>query len=642
MGRGHIDGDLCTALVQLFNVANGQDSASALDAAVASLGVNCSASESVMGRLHTAALETHVNADRRRRHEAELHALLRLAQQLLASASLKEALDNLVSATRQLLSADVAHINLHSGDGRYDSTRAIQGEMTEAFRRQKTPPGAGLTGLVTETKSPYIASGYLSDTRIQHSPSGDASVRSDGLRTLVGVPVMHRDDVVAVLIVSFRATTSISDEQLGLLVSIATLAALAMEDARVRDHQRAVSRKTQEDSTRLKAENAQLAWAAACYVDLMDLVLLHRGIDALVGAISNTFQCPAGVLDPQGVLVAAARDTAGPTFSLSDGIVERLGGSVGGEPLVFKNSDEANPLWLCPVSYQDELLGATYVCRDSLDEIEQVTLARMGRLVGQALGDLKYGTASSEMDSGTVVSLLEGRTQDDYTLDISHALGAAAAKSLVAVVAMGDPTQRVRMHHFGVRLAREYSGIAGSQDGRLVILIPGHDAMSAATAVQSRLTTSLGSPVWVGAARSDEPRGLSLATAEALRCARCLKRTGPKGGAATVEMLGQIGLLLGSESDETVGEFVRMSIGPLLQYDAARGSELVRTLEAYLGHNSSLKAAATELHVHPNTVLQRLQKITVLLGEDDWRSRPDKRLDLQLALRLNGLSTAPR
>jgi hypothetical protein len=641
MGRGHIDGDLCAALVQLFHIASGRESAAALDAAVTSLGENCSASESVLTRLRTAALETHVDADHRRRHEAELHALLRVAQQLLASASLGDSMDSLVSATRQLLSADVAHINLHSGDGRYDSARAIQGEMTEAFRRQKTPPGAGLTGLVTETKSPYIATDYLSDPRIRHSPTGDASVRSDGLRTLVGVPIMHRDDVIAVLIVSYRATTSISDDQLGLLVSLATLAGLSMEDARRRDHQHEISRKIQDDSALLKAENAQLTWAAACYTDLTELVLLRRGIDELVAAISEAFQCPAGVLDAEGVLVAATQDSSEPAFSLPDAMVDHVGSNTQVE-LRFEASDEKKPVWLCPVSYQEEVLGATFLCRETLDDVEQVTLARIGQLVGQTLKESKYGTGSGELGWGTVASLLDGRTQDDYTADLFHALGSSARKPLITLVAIGDTTQQLRMHHFGVRIARDHSAVAGSQGGRLVIIMPGTDASSTAKTVASKLTALLGSPVWVGAARCEEPRELARATADALRCARCLQRMGRGGGSATVESLGRIGLLLGSEPEDTVGEFIHASIGPLLEYDNARRSELVRTLEAYLSHNSSLKAAASELHVHSNTVLQRLQKISMLLGQDDWRSSSEKRLNLQLALRLHGISPAPR
>jgi hypothetical protein len=641
MGSGHIDDRLCDALVRLFHVANGQEPVSALDDAVTSLANNCPSSGSALERLRIAALEIHVDADRRRRHESALHALLRVAQQLLESSSLEESLDRLVSATRVLLSADVAHINLHSGDGDYDTARAIQGEMTEAFRRQKTPPGAGVTGLVTETKSPYITTDYLSDPRIRHSATGDASVRSEGIRTLVGVPVLHRDDVIAVLIVSYRATTSISDEQLGLLVSLATLAALTMEDARRRDRQDALSRKLQDDSARLKAENTQLAWVAASYEELMDVVLRNSEIDELVGAISNAFHCQAGLLDQQGVLALPGQGSTEPVSDIPEEAVGLLDRSPEPGPRVLKVDQGEEPLWLCLLDSKDESAGAIILYREILDEIEQLTLARIGRLVRNILRGREHGKLPGELSSATVARLLDGPAQDGYVPDLSHTLSFSGTKTLVTLVAIADPVDRMRMHGIGVRIARDKLGAAGSHDGRLVLILPGNDVNTMAALVESRLTTSLGSPVWVGAASSEGPNGLSLAAAEALRCARCLRRMGRGGGSATVETLGQIGLLLGSEPEETVGEFIRMSIGPLLEYDKARRTELVRTLEAYLSHNGSLKVAASELHVHPNTVLQRLQKISMLLGDDDWRSRSEKRLDLQLALRLHSLSPAP-
>jgi len=47
---------------------------------------------------------------------------------------------------------------------------------------------------------------------------------------------------------------------------------------------------------------------------------------------------------------------------------------------------------------------------------------------------------------------------------------------------------------------------------------------------------------------------------------------------------------------------------------------------------ASPRRAALRLHVHANTVAQRLDRIGVLLGPD-W-SAPERALELQLALRL--------
>lgn len=61
----------------------------------------------------------------------------------------------------------------------------------------------------------------------------------------------------------------------------------------------------------------------------------------------------------------------------------------------------------------------------------------------------------------------------------------------------------------------------------------------------------------------------------------------------------------------------------------------MNTLSAYFACNGSLTRAKDRLHVHVNTVSQRLERLSSLLG-DDWQ-QPERALELQLALRLHRL-----
>ena len=90
---------------------------------------------------------------------------------------------------------------------------------------------------------------------------------------------------------------------------------------------------------------------------------------------------------------------------------------------------------------------------------------------------------------------------------------------------------------------------------------------------------------------------------------------------------------LGDGAD--VAGYLDRVLGPLLDYDARRGSDLVGTLAAYFASGASPRRAASTLHVHVNTVGQRLDRVTSLLG-DDWHT-PDRALEIQLALRLHRL-----
>jgi DNA-binding PucR family transcriptional regulator len=108
-------------------------------------------------------------------------------------------------------------------------------------------------------------------------------------------------------------------------------------------------------------------------------------------------------------------------------------------------------------------------------------------------------------------------------------------------------------------------------------------------------------------------------------------RLGRTSESATSDDLGVAGLVGASEVD--VRAHVQHVLGKVLDYDSQRGTDLVGTLHAYFAAGQSPTRAATALHIHPNTVQQRLDRVTALLG-DGWQS-PDRALDVQVALRLH-------
>jgi DNA-binding PucR family transcriptional regulator len=129
------------------------------------------------------------------------------------------------------------------------------------------------------------------------------------------------------------------------------------------------------------------------------------------------------------------------------------------------------------------------------------------------------------------------------------------------------------------------------------------------------------------------PAAVAAAYRAADSCATALIALGRSGDGASHTELGYVGLLLGDRRE--VPAFVRAALGPVVDYDARRGTALIKTLEAYFGAGGSPARAAETLHVHVNTVTQRLDRIATLLGAD-WQS-PARALDLQLALRLHRL-----
>ncbi|MDQ4086253.1 MAG: helix-turn-helix domain-containing protein, partial [Actinomycetota bacterium] len=143
----------------------------------------------------------------------------------------------------------------------------------------------------------------------------------------------------------------------------------------------------------------------------------------------------------------------------------------------------------------------------------------------------------------------------------------------------------------------------------------------------------LGGTVTVGAAGpATGVPALGTAYRDARRCLMTLLALGRAGEVADPVGLGFARLLLGQSGPAELQEFVTSTVGPVLEYDERRGTELLATLDAWFGCGGRTTETATALHVHPNTVGQRLDRVTSLLGEG-WRD-PQRALEVRLAVRL--------
>jgi len=109
-----------------------------------------------------------------------------------------------------------------------------------------------------------------------------------------------------------------------------------------------------------------------------------------------------------------------------------------------------------------------------------------------------------------------------------------------------------------------------------------------------------------------------------------------RGGAviATGE-LGPYGLLLRASSRDDLEAFAARTLRPLLDHDRKHGSDLLRTLRAYLEEDRVQRKAAARCFVHVNTIVYRVRRIEELLSVD--LADPTTVFDITLALRVMDL-----
>ena len=97
----------------------------------------------------------------------------------------------------------------------------------------RLPVGVGLGGLVALTGQPASTADYRLDGRLRHRQDIDRRVEAEGLRSLVGVPLLRGKDVFGVLLSGSRAIRSFQAEEVALFATLGTHAAVAMENARL-------------------------------------------------------------------------------------------------------------------------------------------------------------------------------------------------------------------------------------------------------------------------------------------------------------------------------------------------------------------------------------------------------------------------
>jgi sugar diacid utilization regulator len=279
------------------------------------------------------------------------------------------------------------------------------------------------------------------------------------------------------------------------------------------------------------------------------------------------------------------------------------------------------------------LLGSLVLTgRPSLDEAGRRLFERAG-VVAALLLLLRRSVAKAEDEvrGELLTDLLTAPTRNPAALLArGRRLGIDLAAPHAVLIAHIDGGSRRRL----AMACGRFATLVGLHAEQVVLLVADGEPAELASRLAASLSSAVEAPVTVGASGpAAGPAALATAFDEARRCVRALLALGRVGEGAALGDLGFVGQLIGDRTD--LGGYVHATLGPVLDYDERRGTDLVATLRAYFECGTNLTRAKDVLHVHVNTVVQRLDRIATLLGAD-WQS-PGRALEIQIALRLHQL-----
>jgi sugar diacid utilization regulator len=450
------------------------------------------------------------------------------------------------------------------------------------------------------------------------------------------LPLSHRRTVKGCLVLS--AVSAPSDNQVLLLKILAQQAGAAL--AYVAVHERDISAAGQlaKVNTELQKTNSELANTVS---RLQGQSKMHEALSAAVAA----------GLGEQGVVDALHDLTALPV-----GLEDRFGnlrcwaGPGRPDPYPKPTTDEREQLlhelaaWNGPARIGGRVLT---LVQPRTEILGVLALQDPGSTATEdSLVALRYGTTvvalelSHERNLAEIELNLRRELVDDLLAGTDRDGAYARADALghdlrrphyvVVVQAAGraDSALATAAGHAATALHLNY--LQGRHRGLVVLLTDGRpDPRALHRAISEgpdRTNTVLG----IGT-RCEVPDDLPQSFTEARRALNIQLRSANPEGAAAFDELGFYRLIDAAHDGGTVEAFMREWLGPLLDYDASRNSEMVLTLSEYLECGGNYDESAAALHIHRSTLRYRLARIAELTGHD--LRNVDTRFNLHAATR---------
>ncbi|HEX4704665.1 MAG TPA: helix-turn-helix domain-containing protein [Pseudonocardiaceae bacterium] len=572
------------------------------------------------------ALRISTQMERRQQREAGLSALVDIARELTTPRDLETLLLVVTRRARLLFGLDMSYISLVDEGG--TRVHAADGHTSTLSVGLQLPAGAGLGSAALTYRAPFSTSDYLADNKIRHSEIIDDVVEAEGLRAMMAVPLSYGTRQFGALYIADRKVRHFTADERSLMSSLGDLVGAAIEKARLLDRLSAEVSGGERAAARMAVDLDGMRELNDIQDELIELVLAGGDLLGLAEHANRRLGGGVRMYDADGTPIATVGDVPSDADAALMSVL--MDAHSAREPVL---SDDGP--WTAPVFAGNEYLGALVVwVPHKPTEQDGALLRAVARVAAVLL--LQTGRTA----------LVEGQLRDEFLDDLlinvqrpperlrsrARRLGIDLDQPHAVVIARPEGGAQGKAAMWASSYARRCNGLKSIRDGCVVFLLPGTDAGAAAGAVSTELSPLLGQPVTVGAAGPVRgPTAVHRGYQEALRCLDAIAVLGVAGRAASARELGFLGVLISDRQD--VDGFIDSVIGPVLDYDRQRVTELIRTLDAYFDTGGSPTYAAEKLHVHPNTVARRLDRIRELIGAD-WQ-QPEQALDIQLALRLS-------
>ncbi|HWK63406.1 MAG TPA: GAF domain-containing protein [Rhizobiaceae bacterium] len=590
-----------------------------------------------MGSAMAIALRLRENFELKRKREVELSALYETARDLSALRDTDQILQAIVRRARQLVGSDIAYLSAADEEHGDFYVRVTEGVMSQDFGRIRVPRDIGVCGSVARTRRPFYSNNYSADRNFDHDTGIDRAISGEGIVSILGIPLELEAYVMGVLFVGDRYVRSYTPQEMAVLSSLGTFAALAIDNARLLEESQRALLLAKDANSALRAKADDIEQAAVAHEQITELIARGGTLDDLVNRVSNLLKGQAGVIDESRTLISGTVPDSLTDDELAKAMREsdRLGRSV-----ALMAADGSTTLVAAVIGGSARLGALVFTRSRPLSPPETRTVERSAIATGIVLLSLdRIAQIAHRNVADTVSALLRG---------ISDPFSPESARRLPPGISLSWPVTVILVELLAITSAQASSALRSTLAGRdtisaefngdLAILTNTPDPERLAKRISEKLDEAFGQRFSIVISEPIASFDKVPAEYEGLRrCFSLLRGLNQQGRVTFERSLSMYGLLFQNRGEDAIASFLRSAIGPLVEQDEKRKSQLAVTLLTYLDTGRSVQKAAEMLGIHVNTMRQRLDTISHI--NPDWAD-PSKTLEVHVALRLHVLGQA--
>ena len=581
----------------------------------------------------------HSELSRLRRREHELTVLFSSARDLAESRDLDVLLAKLVVRAHELMGTDITYLSVFDSATLELRVRKSVGAVTREFQNLLVPPGKGLASRIAASRAAQWTLRYSEYSGGPHDAEIDDAVTAEGIVSILGVPMLAEGTVLGVLFAATRHEHAFTAEEIALLSALADHASVVMQTAGILKQLKESEEDTRQALARLREHVQARDRSNVVHQSLVQAVLTGEGFPTVAATVSEALGRAVAIIDADATVVATSGAAA--AFDPSDGspaVQAAIDRSRETGHCCFV-SDNRSPIGsVAAITVGTQYYGALLLGHGdlTLGPVDQRTVERAAQVCSlltlqQNAADDADRRTRAEL-AADLLNAAPERRRDLARRLRNHGITLTDLDTVVAIVI--DPDQRVAAARLLTQLLPDPALVA-EVAGVVAVVTSAPAPLDLAAAIRDKVSDHLRVPVLaVCPPASPDPEDLPQAFTTALRTARLLSALQVSDATVDTSEYELFSVLFGHDP-EGVHRFIAATLGPVLDYDATHGTDLTATVAAFVRNGASPTRTARAMNYHSNTILQRLDRISSLLGPH-WRS--DEQLyRISTAVRLEDL-----